>query len=286
MKWEGRRQSNNVKDSRGKSSAGKTAIGGALLGIVITLLYVFGGDTGAKIAPVLEQVAQQTTQTTALTSTRELTEQEKQMGEMVAVMFADTEDVWHRVFQENGIVYKEPKMEIFENQVQTACGSASWQVGPFYCPADQTVYMDLGFFEELHTKYGAQRGNMAIAYVIAHEVGHHVQYLLGTNEKVRKLQANSSKVRANELSVAQELQADFYAGLWAGYIQKYLEPKDITIALSAASAVGDDAIQQRHSGQINPESFTHGTSEQRQQWFLKGYNTKDIKQGNTFELLN
>ncbi len=284
MKWQGRRQSNNVTDSRGKSSAGKTAIGGALLGIVITLLYIFGGDSGAKIAPVLEQVAQQTSvEMTPGQTGRELSQKEIEMGQMVAVMFADTEDVWHKIFEQNGIVYKEPKMEIFEKQVQTACGSASWQVGPFYCPADQTVYMDLEFFEELHTKFGAQRGNMAIAYVIAHEVGHHVQNLLGTNAKVSELQARASKARANELSVAQELQADFYAGVWAGYIQKYLEPSDIQVALSAASAVGDDAIQAKHNSEINPETFTHGTSKQRQEWFLKGYNTMDIKQGNTFD---
>ncbi|MHC5201416.1 KPN_02809 family neutral zinc metallopeptidase [Myroides sp. LJL119] len=285
MKWEGRRESKNVKDSRGKSSAGKTALGGALLGIIATLLYLFGGDTGKQIAPVIEQVATQSTITTQGSQTRELSQSEIQMGKMIAVMFADTEDVWHQIFKDNGIVYQEPNMEIFENQVQTKCGLALKDIGPFYCPSDQTVYMDLSFFEELHTTYGAKKGNMAIAYVIAHEVGHHVQNLLGTNQKVAQIQENSSKKIANELSVAQELQADFYAGVWSAYVQKYLEPQDIDIALSAAKAVGDDTIQKRYTNQINPETFTHGTSEQRKQWFLKGYQTKDIKQGNTFEEL-
>lgn len=286
MKWEGRRESKNVKDSRGKSSAAKTALGGGLLGIIATLLFIFGGETGQKIAPVIEQVAKQTyVENTGSTTVRELSESEKQMGKMVAVMFADNEDVWHQIFKDNGIVYKEPSMEIFEQSVETACGTGTKDMGPFYCPADQTVYMDLSFFEELHTTYGAERGNMAIAYVIAHEVGHHVQNLLGTNAQVAQLQAKSNTKRANQLSVAQELQADFYAGVWSAYVQKYLEPKDIDIALSTAAAVGDDAIQKRYTNQVNPETFTHGTSEQRKQWFLKGYNTKDITQGNTFDYL-
>ncbi|MTG97175.1 MULTISPECIES: neutral zinc metallopeptidase [Myroides] len=283
MKWEGRRESKNVTDNRGKSAAGKTAIGGGLIGIIAMLLYIFGGDTGKQIAPVLEQL--NTGQQTEQVETRALSQEEVAMGKMVAVMFADTEDVWHKVFKENGLQYREPKMELFDDKVNTKCGSATADVGPFYCPADETVYMDLRFFEELHTRFGAERGNFAIAYVIAHEVGHHVQTLLGTNSKVHQAQQGLSKKEANKLSVGLELQADFYAGVWTKYNQKYLEAKDIDIALSAAQAVGDDAIQKRVTGQVNPDSFTHGTSKQRKEWFMKGYHTGDIKEGNTFDYI-
>ncbi|WP_121965479.1 neutral zinc metallopeptidase [Myroides sp. N17-2] len=283
MKWEGRRESNNVTDNRGKSAAGKTALGGGLIGIIATLLYLFGGETGKQIAPVIEQMGgnQQTEQV----DSRQLSNEEVEMGKMVAVMFADTEDVWHKIFKENGMQYREPKMELFDDNVNTQCGSATADVGPFYCPADETVYMDLRFFEELHTRFGAERGNFAIAYVIAHEVGHHVQTLLGTNSKIHQLQQGKSKKEANKLSVGLELQADFYAGMWAKYNQKYLDAKDIDIALSAAQAVGDDAIQKRVSGQVNPDSFTHGSSKQRKEWFMKGYDTADLNQGNTFDFI-
>lgn len=283
MKWEGRRESNNVTDNRGKSAAGKTALGGGLIGIIATLLYLFGGETGKQIAPVIEQMGgnQQTEQV----DSRQLSSEEVEMGKMVAVMFADTEDVWHKIFKENGMQYREPKMELFDDNVNTKCGSATADVGPFYCPADETVYMDLRFFEELHTRFGAERGNFAIAYVIAHEVGHHVQTLLGTNSKIHQLQQGKSKKEANKLSVGLELQADFYAGMWAKYNQKYLDAKDIDIALSAAQAVGDDAIQKRVSGQVNPDSFTHGSSKQRKEWFMKGYDTADLNQGNTFDFI-
>lgn len=281
MKWEGRRESKNVKDSRGMSAGGKTAIGGGILGIVVVLLSLFGGETGKQIAPVLEQLNQGGAATEQV-QTRNLSQEEVQMGKMVSVMFADTEDVWHQIFKENNQKYREPKMELFDDQVQTRCGAATAAVGPFYCPADETVYMDLRFFEELHTRFGAERGDFAIAYVIAHEVGHHVQTLLGTSSKVRQMQQGKSEKEANKLSVAQELQADFYAGVWAKHNSKYLDAKDIDIALSAAQSVGDDAIQKRVQGHVNPDSFTHGTSQQRKEWFLKGYHTGDISQGNTF----
>lgn len=283
MKWEGRRESKNVTDSRGKSTAGKTALGGGLLGIIATLLYLFGGETGKQIAPVVEQLNGDAQ--TEQVETRQLTAEEKQMGKMAKVMFADTEDVWHQVFKENNLEYREPKMELFDDRVNTKCGSATADVGPFYCPADETVYMDLRFFEELHNRFGAERGNFAIAYVIAHEVGHHVQNLLGTNAEVHKKQQGMSQKEANKLSVALELQADFYAGLWSRYSQEYLNPEDIDIALSAAQAVGDDAIQKRVTGQVNPDSFTHGSSEQRKEWFMKGFNTADLHQGNTFNYI-
>lgn len=284
MKWENRRESKNVQDNRGKSMVGKTALGGGLIGIIAMLLVIFGGETGQQIAPVLVQL-NQGGQPTEQVETRTLSSEEVDMGKMVAVMFADTEDVWHGIFDQMGQIYQEPTLVLFDDQVQTKCGHALASVGPFYCPANQTVYMDLRFFEELHQRYGAEKGNFAIAYVIAHEVGHHVQNLLGTNAKVWEKQQKLSKKEANKLSVAQELQADFYAGVWAKHIQKYLEPKDIDIALSAAQAVGDDAIQKRVSGQVNPDSFTHGTSKQRKEWFMKGYQTGDIRQGNTFDFI-
>ncbi|MGG5506360.1 MULTISPECIES: KPN_02809 family neutral zinc metallopeptidase [unclassified Myroides] len=283
MKWGSGRKSKNVQDRRGKSMAGKTAIGGGLIGIIAMLLVIFGGETGQQIAPVLEQLNQGNT--TEQVETRTLDAEEIEMGEMVSYMFGYTEDVWHAIFDQQGQIYQEPTLVLFDDQVQTKCGHAQASVGPFYCPADQTVYMDLRFFEELHQRFGAERGNFAVAYVIAHEVGHHIQNLMGTNAKVWEKQQRLSKKEANKLSVAQELQADFYAGVWAKHAQKYLEPKDIDIALSAAEAVGDDAIQKRVSGQVNPDSFTHGTSQQRKEWFMKGYQTGDINQGNTFDFI-
>ena len=217
------------------------------------------------------------------TEERELTAEEKELGDFAATVLADTEDVWNTIFEQNEANYIEPGMVLFTDAVQTACGGASAASGPFYCPADQKIYMDLGFFEELRTRLGAQGGDFAIAYVIAHEVGHHVQTLLGTSSKVRQLQQGKSRAEANELSVALELQADFYAGIWTKYNQQYLEEGNIQEALSAASAVGDDAIQRKTQGRVVPDSFTHGTSEQRMKWFRKGYQTGDVQQGDTFQ---
>jgi len=283
MKWENRRQSKNVTDNRGKSAAGKTAIGGGIIGIIAMLLVMFGDETGQQIAPVLEQINQQSG--VEQVQTRTLSDEENQMGQMAAVIFADTEDVWHTIFDQIGKIYQEPQMVLFDDQVQTKCLHATADIGPFYCPADQTIYMDLRFFDELHTRFGAEKGNFAVAYVIAHEVGHHVQNLLGTDQKVHQLQQRASKVEANKLSVALELQADFYAGVWAKQVQKYLDPKDIDIAMSAAAAVGDDAIQRKTTGSVNSNSFTHGTSAQRKEWFMKGYTTGNIAQGNTFDFI-
>jgi predicted metalloprotease len=196
------------------------------------------------------------------------------------------EDTWMKIFQDNNLEYRDPKMVLFTDAVETACGSATASSGPFYCPGDEKVYMDLMFFEELRTRFGAQGGDFAIAYVMAHEYGHHLQTVLGTSGKVRQLQQSRSEVEANKLSVALELQADFYAGVWAHYNQDVLESGDIEEALSAAQAVGDDAIQSRTQGQVVPESFTHGTSEQRKYWFMKGYKTGDIRQGDTFAEMN
>lgn len=285
MKWEGRRQSGNLEDRRGMSSKGKLAAGGGIIAIVVVLLQLFGGETGQQLAPILEGVSRQPV--SQPTEQRELTAKEKETGVLFKRILASTEDTWSQIFTENNIGnYDKPGMVLFTDAVSTGCGNASSSAGPFYCPADQKLYMDLAFFDELQSRFGAKGGDFAMAYVTAHEIGHHIQTLLGTSQKVRQMQQQTNAAGANRLSVAQELQADFYAGVWAHYNQKYLEEGDIDEALSAANAVGDDAIQRRVQGNVQPDSFTHGTSEQRKFWFLKGYKTGDIKQGDTFSELN
>ncbi|MBG6062710.1 putative metalloprotease [Flavobacterium sp. CG_9.1] len=282
MKWSGRRNSENFEDRRGMSSGGKTIIGGGIIGIVILLLNVFGGENGQMIGTILEQTQGKQTNPT---EQRALTAAEIEEGKFIEAILVDTEDVWGKIFQENNLQYERPNLVLFTDSYETGCGSATSASGPFYCPADQKVYMDLSFFEELKTKFGAQGGDFATAYVIAHEIGHHVQTLLGTSTKMRQMQEGKSQSQANKLSVALELQADFYAGVWTHYNQKmnnFLEEGDIDEALSAAHAVGDDAIQAKIQGHIVPESFTHGTSAQRKAWFMKGYKTGDINQGDTF----
>ena len=279
MKWEGRRQSSNVDDRRGISGKGGLLAGGGIVGIIVVLLQLFGGETGQQVASVVNQVAggNQTQQTERV----ELTAEQKKIGEFTATVLADTEDVWEKVFAENRLgTYEKPTLVLFTASVNTGCGQASSSVGPFYCPADHKLYMDMDFFEELKTRFGAKGGDFAIAYVMAHEVGHHIQTLLGTSQQLRRQQQGLSQAAANKWSVAQELQADFYAGVWAHHNQKYLDVDDIDEALSAANAVGDDAIQKRMQGHVVPDSFTHGTSEQRKYWFTKGYKTGDINEGN------
>ncbi|MFB9110530.1 KPN_02809 family neutral zinc metallopeptidase [Flavobacterium gyeonganense] len=279
MKWLGRRQSDNVEDRRG-FSGGKAVLGGGVIGIIILLLNVFGGETGKTVGSALEQLQGSTQQTETAAP---LSAADKKMGDFVRVTLAYNEDIWGKIFAENGMTYKNPKLVLFRGSVQTACGGASSASGPFYCPGDQKVYMDLDFFDELKTKFGAKGGDFAIAYVIAHEIGHHVQTLLGTSAKMREAQEGKSEAEANKLSVALELQADFYAGVWTHYNKENLDTGDIEEALSAANAVGDDAIQSKMQGQVVPDSFTHGTSEQRMYWFKKGFSSGDIHQGNTFE---
>ena len=278
MKWRGRRKSSNVEDRRGRST-GKIAAGGGIIAIIFIAIQLFtGGDAGE----ILNQLQQEQV---PAGEERELTAEEIELGDYSATVLADTEDVWNQLFQQGGSDYPEPGMVLFSNAVNTACGGASSASGPFYCPADEKVYMDLKFFEELRTRFGAKEGDFAIAYVIAHEVGHHVQTVLGTSGKVRQLQQNLEQEDANELSVALELQADFYAGIWAHYNRKYLDEGDIQEALSAASAVGDDAIQKRTTGRVVPDAFTHGTSKQRMEWFMKGYQSGDLSRGDTFTAL-
>ena len=286
MKWQGRRQSDNMEDRRGMSTGGKSLVGGGIIGIIILLVNIFGGENAQMITPVLEQINNQSQ--SAPTEQRDLTPSEIEEGKLVNAILVDNEDTWSKIFQENNLQFEAAKIVLFSGQVETACGGASSASGPFYCPGDQKIYMDMSFFEELRTKFGAKGGDFAVAYVIGHEYGHHIQNLLGTSTKMRQLQQGKSEAEANKLSVALELQADFYAGLWTNYNEKtnaMLEPGDIEEALSAAQAVGDDAIQKKIQGQVVPDSFTHGTSEQRMYWFQKGLQSGDIKQGNTFNYI-
>jgi len=277
MKWLGRRQSDNVEDRRG-ISGGKVAAGGGVIGLIVLLISYFGGgDTGAILQQGLQQMQQEQT-----TEAVPLSEEDKKMGEFVRVVVADTEDVWRKIFSQHGMTYEEPKLVLFRDAVQTECGGATSQSGPFYCPLDRKVYMDLAFFDELRTRFGAKGGDFAIAYVIAHEIGHHVQNLLGTSGEVHQARQRSGEREGNKLSVALELQADYYAGVWAHHDQQLnnmLEEGDIDEALSAANAVGDDAIQKKMQGTVVPDSFTHGTSEQRMYWFRKGFETGDFRGG-------
>jgi len=272
MQWKGRRESQNVDDRRGKGDG--VAIGGGIGIIIVVLGLLFGKDFSGLLSQL--PVDNQTTTQTPINDDQ---------TKFVKVVFADTEDVWEKQFNQLGLQYQKPILTIFENTVQTACGGASSAVGPFYCPADAKVYIDLSFFEELKTRFGAA-GDFAQAYVIAHEVGHHVQNLLGTSEKVQSVRRNLSERDYNKLSVMLELQADFYAGLWAHHARNLkdfrLDPGDLEEALTAANAIGDDKLQKQATGQVVPDSFTHGSSEQRMYWFKKGFDTGDFKQGDTF----
>ena len=281
MKW-GKQKSDTFEDRRGMSGGGKAVIGGGLIGIVVLLLNMFGGETGQTIGTILEQTQGAPTEQSDGTRTRELTAEEKEIGDFTESVFVYNTKTWEKIFAENNMQFEQPGMVLFDDGVNTACGSATSASGPFYCPGDKKIYMDLKFFEELKSRFGAKGGDFAIAYVIAHEYGHHIQTLAGTSEKVRQLQANKSQTEANKLSVALELQADFYAGVWAHYNKNLIEEGDIEEALSAANAVGDDAIQSKMQGRVDQESFTHGSSKQRMEWFMKGYKSGDIGQGDTF----
>lgn len=284
MKWIGNRKSDNVEDRRGMSG-GKAVVGGGAIAILFFLLKMFIPESAPLIDNIQQQVQQNQTSNQPSGEAAELTPEQKEMGDFASTVFAYTEDTWGQIFQENGMDYEQPKLVLFSDAVETSCGSATSASGPFYCPGDHKVYFDLEFMKELKTRFGAKGSDFATAYVIAHEVGHHVQTLLGTSAKVRQLQQGKSEAEANKMSVCLELQADFYAGVWAKYNQKYLEVGDIEEALSAANAVGDDAIQSKMQGHINQETFTHGSSAQRIYWFKKGYETGDIKQGDTFSAL-
>jgi len=283
MKWKGRRQSDNVIDSRGKRVA-QTAGAGVLLNFVgrrfglkgililfavVGVLWVtglvdpgmfLGGGTQTQSVPV------------------EATPEEQERFDFVTVVLADTEDVWNSIFAAYGEDYPEPQLEIYRGQVQTRCGMGMSQMGPFYCPNDRKVYVDLGFYDELEQTFQAP-GDFAQAYVIAHEVGHHVQTLLGTSQKVHAMRGRPDY---NEYSVRLELQADYYAGVWANHNRRYLDEGDIMEAVRAANAIGDDAIQGRMQGRVVPHTFTHGTSEQRTRWFTNGLKSGRLEDGDTF----
>ena len=277
MLWKGQRQSANVEDRRGMSRGGM-AVGGGLGGIVLLVVALL---LGADPRQLMEQVSE--APATGTQSSRPINPQEEELKQFSATVLASTEDVWTDIFSQEGERYRKPTLVLFTDQVRSACGAAGAQVGPFYCPGDEKLYLDLSFFNDLHTRFRAP-GDFAAAYVIAHEVGHHVQRLIGTMDKVDSARGRVSEAEANQLSVRLELQADFLAGVWAHYAQKkgLLEAGDIEEALGAASAVGDDRLQRETQGYVVPDSFTHGTSEQRINWFRKGLESGDLRQGNTF----
>lgn len=278
MRWRGERQSTNIEDRRGMS-VGRVAVGGGLGTIVIMILALLFGVNPQQLFEQLPSDQQQP----GVQSSRPQNPQQDELKQFVAVVLAKSEDVWTDVFRQNGRQYREPTLVLFTDQVRSACGIEGTAVGPFYCSRDEKVYIDLAFYEQLRREFNAP-GDFAQAYVVAHEVGHHVQKLLGISDRVDRLQGQLSEVEANQLSVRVELQADFFAGVFARYVQNQglLEAGDVEEALRAASAVGDDQIQKRTAGYVVPDSFTHGTSEQRLRWFKKGYDTGDIRQGDTF----
>ena len=283
MRWQGNRESENIEDRRGSGGRrGPVMIGGGIGTIAIVLLVLFmGGDPTALLKQLQPGNQPGGAPPGQLPAEAEADDEVKRF---VAVVLASTEDVWEEQFLDMGKQYRKPTLVLFAGEVNSACGFASAAVGPFYCPADQEVYLDLSFFRELETRFGAP-GDFAQAYVIAHEVGHHVQNQLGISDRVHAQQTRLSKAEANALSVRLELQADFFAGVWAHHAnrtQRILEPGDVEEGLQAANAIGDDRLQRQSSGQVVPDSFTHGSSAQRVRWFRKGLETGDLSQGDTF----
>jgi predicted metalloprotease len=275
MRWKDRRQSTNVEDRRGRSARGM--VGGGIGSIILILaIYFLGGDPTQLI---------NTSQldNSGTTSTYEGSAEENELAQFVSVVLAETEDIWTELFQQEGQTYKYPKLVLYTGSVESACGLSGAATGPFYCPGDYKLYIDLSFYDELKTKFNAP-GDFAMAYVVAHEVGHHVQTLLGINEKVNALRSQLSEKEFNKYLVRLELQADYLAGVWAHYAEQtnLLEVGDLDEALNAASAIGDDRIQKSMQGSVVPESFTHGTSEQRKRWFYKGFNSGNLQDGDTF----
>jgi uncharacterized protein len=288
MRWKGLRQSTNVNDQRGANRGSGRGFGGfgRLPGglfskgglITIVIIVAISWLTGTNPLSLL-------TQNSGGASTQESAPyqenaEEQEVANFTKAVLGNTEDVWNQLLSN----YQEPTLTLFSDEVQSACGNATAASGPFYCSADKNVYIDLSFFGELSSKLGAP-GDFAQAYVIAHEVGHHVQHLMGTSDEVHAMREQLSEEEYNKLSVKLELQADFYAGVWAHHSQNMadiIEPGDFEEALNAASAIGDDRLQKKFQGQVVPDAFTHGTSEQRVRWFKKGYETGDIKKGDTF----
>ena len=294
MKWQGKRQSSNVDDQRGRSSSGR-GIGGfsptllmpiikilfsktglIIVGLFLVFSFVTGNNPLTLIGNLLGGGDGAVTQT-APSGNYEGTAEENELADFSAVILGSTEDVWNNTLQN----YREPTLVLFSGYVNSACGSASSATGPFYCPGDEKLYLDLSFFEDMENRMNAQ-GDFAQAYVIAHEVGHHIQKLMGTMDKVNKLRGQISETEFNKYSVRLELQADFLAGVWANRSKQMMESGDLQEALNAANAIGDDRLQKQSTGRVVPDSFTHGTSEQRMRWFKKGFETGDVSQGDTF----
>lgn len=278
MKWLGRERSGNVDDRRGMS---RPVAGLGIGGIIVVVIYMFLGGDSAELANILQQ--QQTTN-----APNAAVDPNDEDAVFVSVVLKDTEDVWEKIFREQfGKEYRKPTLVLFDGAVESACGFQQSATGPFYCPTDEKLYIDLSFYRLLKERFNAP-GDFAMAYVVAHEVGHHVQHLLGTSDQVHQQRQQLNEKEGNKLSVMLELQADFYAGLWAHHadaMKGILEPGDIEEALTAASAIGDDKLQQQSGGSVVPDAFTHGTSEQRMYWFNKGYTTGSLEQGDTFREL-
>lgn len=275
MKWIGRRESGNIEDRR---NGGKgLAVGGGLTAIVVLVFALLTGQNPLEFIGNAQQGAE--SGDTHLTT--DIKDDPK--SHFIAVVLAETEDVWDSIFTARNSHYEKPVLTLFSGQVQSGCGSASSATGPFYCPADSKVYIDLSFYDELQKRFGAP-GDFAMAYVVAHEVGHHIQHLLGTTDEIDKKRGKISEEEMNDLSVRLELQADFLAGVWAHHTQRkdLLDEGDIEEALNAANAIGDDRLQMKAQGYVVPDAFTHGTSAQRMKWFKKGYETGDISAGETF----
>lgn len=278
MLWKGRRGSDNVEDQRGMSR-GKVTIGGGIIGIIIAIIIMFFEGDPSAILNNLQTGQDQNTEQVATNP------QEDEMAKFVSVVLADTEEIWTKLLEQEGKTYRKPKLVLFRDAVVSACGNATASTGPFYCSGDEKIYIDLSFCDVLEKRFGVH-GDFAIAYVIAHEVGHHIQKQDGTLSQVHSKMEALSETKANALNVKLELQADFYAGLWAHYAEtflKTLEKGDIEEAMNAASAIGDDAIQMKNEGTVSPDDFTHGTSAQRKYWFKKGYTSGNISEGNTFK---
>lgn len=281
MQWRGRRESGNVEDQRGGGFGGRGIALGGIGTVIVVVIGLLLGQNPLELLQAVNQGQPQQEQTQPVASSAE----EDEAVQFVKVVLADNEDVWHKLFEEQGMQYREPKLVLFRDAVESGCGQASSAVGPFYCPADEKMYIDLSFYDELKSRFNAP-GDFAMAYVIAHENGHHIQNLLGISDKVNQMRERLSEEKYNKLSVRLELQADFFAGVWAHHAQQMkniLDAGDIEEALNAANAIGDDKLQKEAQGYVVPDAFTHGTSAQRMRWFKKGFDTGDIKQGDTFK---
>ena len=280
MRWEGRRESENVEDRRGQRSGSRGLPIGGKSGIVLLLVVMVAGYYGIDLTPLLTGGGDTVSTSQPYTPT----EEEQEMARFTSVALGTTEDAWTGLFQTMGRTYTPPKLVMYSGATSTTCGYGQSAMGPFYCPGDQTVYIDLAFYQDMKNRLGGG-GDFAQGYVIAHEVGHHVQHLLGIDQKMRQMQQGASEREVNQLSVKLELQADCFAGVWGEVMQRegILDPGDVEEALNTAQAIGDDRLQKESTGRVVPDSFTHGTSAQRYQWFKRGFDSGDPSVCNTFD---